>query len=38
MVGGGEEIQEGGDMCAPMADPWCCTAETNNTVKRLHSN
>ena len=35
---GGEEIREGGDICVPLADPCCCTAETNNTVKRLYSN
>ena len=28
-VEGGREVQEGGDICIPMADSWCCTAEIN---------
>ena len=27
------EIQEGGDMCIPTADSWCCMAETNTTLQ-----
>ena len=28
-VGGGREVQEGGDICIPMADSCCYMAETN---------
>ena len=28
-VGGGKEVQEGGDICIPMGDLCCCMAETN---------
>ena len=31
-VGGGREVQEGGDICVPMADPRCCVAETNTIL------
>ena len=31
-VGGGMEIQKGGDVCIPIADALHCTAETNTTV------
>ena len=31
-VGGGREVQEGGDICILMADSPCCMAETNITV------
>ena len=34
---GWEGVQEGGDICVPVADSWCCMAETN-TIKRLSSN
>ena len=34
-VGGGREIQEGGDVCIPMTDSCCCMAETNTI---LYSN
>ena len=27
--GGGREVQEGGDICIPMADSWWCLAEAN---------
>ena len=30
---------DGGDICVHIADPLCCTAETNNSiVKQLNSN
>ena len=28
-AGGGRELQEGGDVCTPVADSCCCIAETN---------
>ena len=28
----GREVQEGGDICIPMADSCCCMAETNATL------
>ena len=28
-VGDGREVQEGGDIYIPMADPCCCMAESN---------
>ena len=31
-VGGGREVQEGGDISILMADSHCCTAETNTTL------
>ena len=31
-MGGGREVQEGGDICILMADSYCCTAETNTTL------
>ena len=31
-VGGGREVQEGGDICILMADSHCCMAETNITL------
>ena len=34
-VGGGREVQEGEDICIPMADPCWCMAETNNIVTIL---
>ena len=27
-TGGGREVQEGGEICIPMADSLCCMAET----------
>ena len=30
-VGGGRDVQEGGDICILMADSYCCMAETNIT-------
>ena len=30
--GGGKEIQEGGDICIPMADSCECMAETNTII------
>ena len=33
-VGGGREVQEGGDRCVPVADS-CCTAETNTNCKAI---
>ena len=35
VVGGGREVQEGGNMWIPMADSRCCMAETNTA---LYSN
>lgn len=29
---GGGEIQEGGDICIPVVDSFCCTAEANATL------
>lgn len=29
----GKEVQEGGDMCVCSADSFCCTVETNTTLK-----
>ena len=29
---GGRESQEGGDICIPMADLYCCMVETNTTL------
>ena len=31
-VGGGRKVQEGGDMCVPVADSCWYMAETNTTV------
>ena len=31
-VGDGREVQEGGDICIPMADPCWCMAETNTIL------
>ena len=31
-VGGGREVQEGGDICIHIADSVRCTAETNTTL------
>ena len=31
-VGGGREVQEGGDICIPVVDS-CCTAETNTILQ-----
>ena len=31
-VGGGREVQEGGNICRPMADSCWCMAETNTTL------
>ena len=28
----GKEVQEGGDICVPMADSCCCKAETNTKL------
>ena len=30
--GGGREVQEGGDICIPMADSCWCVAETNTIL------
>ena len=30
--GGGKEVQEGGDICVPMADSCWCLAETNRIL------
>ena len=32
MGGCGREIQEGRDICTRVADPICCTGETNTTL------
>ena len=37
-VGAGREVEEGRDICIPMADSCWCMAETNNIVKQLSSN
>ena len=38
-VGGGREVQKGGDICIPMSDSCSCMAETkHNIVKQLSSN
>ena len=34
-MGGGEEAQEGGDICIHMTGSQHCTAETNTTLKQL---
>ena len=34
-VGGGRENQQGGDICIPMAESCCCTAETNTTRRAI---
>ena len=34
-VGGGKEIQEGGDRCIPMADSCWCVAETNTYYEAI---
>ena len=31
-VGGGREVQEGGDMCIPVANSCCSMAETNTIL------
>ena len=31
-IGGGEEVQEGGDMCRHIADSLCCAVEANTTL------
>ena len=31
-VGGGREVQEGGDISIPMADSCCCMAKTNTIL------
>ena len=31
-VGGGREVQEGGDICIPVADSCGCMAETNTIL------
>ena len=31
-VGGGREVQEGGDICIHIADSFHCTAESNITL------
>ena len=38
-VGGGKEVQEGGDICTPMAISYWCMTETNtNIVNQLSFN
>ena len=32
VVGGGREVQEGGDICIPVADSCWCMAETNTIL------
>ena len=37
--GGGRDVQEGVDICIPMADSCCCSAETNTILlKQLSFN
>ena len=31
-MGSEREVQEGGDICIHIADPLCCTAETNTIM------
>ena len=31
-VGGGREVQEGGDICIPMTDSCLCVVETNTIL------
>ena len=31
-VGGGKVVQEGENICMPMADTWWCFGETNTTL------
>ena len=35
---GGREVQEGGDICTPMADSSWYMIETNNTAKQVSYN
>ena len=35
VVGGGREVQGGGDICIPMADSCWCMAETNQHCKTI---
>ena len=37
-VGDGREVQEGGDICIPLADSCCCRAEINTIINQLSSN
>ena len=37
-MGGEREVQEGRDICIPMADSCWCMAETNTMLKQLSSN
>ena len=32
-MGGRREVQQGGDICIPMIDSYCCMAETNTILK-----
>ena len=36
--GGGRKVQDGGDICVPMADSCWCMVETNTTFKKLFFN
>ena len=36
-VGDGREVQEGGDICTPMADSCCSMAETNTILESNYS-
>ena len=31
-MGGRREVQDGGDICIPVADSCCCMAETNTIL------
>ena len=35
-AGGAREVQEGGDICIPVADSRWCMAETNTTMQSNH--
>ena len=35
-MGGGREVQEGGDICVPMIDSCGCVAETNPVLQSIH--
>ena len=35
-AGGGKKVQEGGDICIPMADSCSCVAETNTALQSSH--
>ena len=34
----GKKIQNRGHICVPVTDSFCCTIETNSTVRQLYPN